>query len=49
MDFVLNVTVSMQKRYRAAMSSYYRGAQGIVLTYSVGDRKSFEVYNLHLK
>ena len=36
------VDTAGQERYRAAMSSYYRGAQGIVLTYSVGDRKSFE-------
>ena len=31
-----------QERYRATMASYYRGAQGIVLMYSVDDERTFK-------
>ena len=31
-----------QERFRTLTSSYYRGAQGIMLTYSVDDRQSFD-------
>ncbi|KAJ3446164.1 ras and ef-hand domain-containing protein [Anaeramoeba flamelloides] len=34
-----------QERFRKITSSYYRGAQGILLTFSVTDRKSFD--NIH--
>ena len=31
-----------QERYRATMAAYYRGAQGIVFTYSVDDERTFK-------
>ena len=31
-----------QERYRSTMASYYRGAQGIILTYSVDDERTFK-------
>ena len=31
-----------QERYRATMAPYYRGAQGIILTYAVDDQRTFE-------
>jgi GTPase SAR1 family protein len=30
-----------QERYRTITETYYKGASGIVLTYSVADRESF--------
>lgn len=31
-----------QERFRTITETYYKGAHGIVLTYSIDDRKSFE-------
>ena len=31
-----------QERYRATMAAYYRGAQGIIFTYSVDDERTFK-------
>jgi small GTP-binding protein len=38
-----------QERYRAAMGSYYRGAQGVMFVYSVDDRRSFEAMGQWLR
>lgn len=38
-----------QERYRTLTSSYYRGAQGVVLVYDVTDRESFESLSSWLK
>jgi small GTP-binding protein len=34
-----------QERYRTITETYYKGASGIVLTYSIADRDSFENLN----
>lgn len=31
-----------QERYRSIVSSYYRGANGVIITYSISNRESFE-------
>lgn len=38
-----------QERYRTLTSSYYRGAQGVILVYDVTDARSFEELPLWLK
>jgi len=38
-----------QERFRTLTSSYYRGAQGIILVYDVSKRKSFESLNMWLQ
>lgn len=39
-----------QERYRTITQTYYKGAYGIILTYSIGDQRSFEsVGNYWLK
>lgn len=34
-----------QERYRTITETYYKGASGIILTYSISDRSSFDNLN----
>lgn len=38
-----------QERYRVLTQSFYKGASGIVLVYSVGDRNSFNDIEIWMK
>ena len=38
-----------QERFRTLTSAYYRGAQGIILTYDVTRRETFEALNVWLQ